>query len=101
MSKQVADALCMEDVTTAQFDGGVRAQLTREADVTEVILRDFAFFDAFGVKARQASGLVGDTATRMLTTLFHFLARCDHVWYLSVCRLSSPRWTGLCALYAA
>ena len=74
MSEQVANALCVEYMTTTKFDGWICAQFTREADATEIILRDLAFLNAVRLEARQASGLVVYATAGMLTTILQFCA---------------------------
>ena len=38
MLKEIANTLCMENMPATKFDGGVRPQLTREANVAKIVL---------------------------------------------------------------
>ena len=75
MGEQVTDALGVENVAAAEFNGRVGTQLTREANVAEVVLVRTSVCLAFGLKAGQALGFMGDAATGMTASLVNFLAR--------------------------
>ena len=82
MAEEVTDALGVEDVAAAELDRWVRAQLTREADVAQVVLVGTGVSLAFGLEAGQALGFVGDAAAGMAASPVHFLAGRDLCWHL-------------------
>ena len=90
MAEQVTHALGVEDVAAAEFHSRVGAQLTREANVAQVVLRCTIILLAFGLEAGQAFGFTGDAAAGVTASLVNFLAGRDLCGHLDGCLL--PDW---------